>query len=78
MAYRVDSPHVLNNEERNPLPLADVADVNAAADDAYRIDYEERYVERFLVPGDVFVVRNVEQEGFEPHACIVQPACSER
>lgn len=71
MAYRVDSPHVLNNEERNPLPLADVADVNAAADDAYRIDYEERYVERFLVPGDVFVVRNVEQEAFEPHRAIV-------
>lgn len=59
MPYRVYCPDVLDDKEGNPLPLADVPDVDASADHARGIDDEKRDIEFVFVPWGFLVVRNV-------------------
>ncbi len=71
MAHGVDGPCVFDDEEGNPLPLADVAEVDTTNKDGKRIDNKKYNIELSLVTRGFLVVGDVEEEFLEPHGAII-------
>ncbi len=72
MSHGVDGPRVLDDEEGNPLPFADVAEVDAPNKDSKRIDNKEYNIELCLMTRGYFIIGDVEKEFLEPHSLIVR------
>lgn len=62
MSQGVDCPDVFDDEEGNPLPLVNVADIDTANDDRKGIDYEEGDIKLRLMTRGFFVISYVEKE----------------
>jgi len=57
--HRIHSPRVLNDEERYPLPLADLGEIDGAEDERQGVDDEKADIKGLFVPGHVLVVGDV-------------------
>lgn len=79
VAQSVNGPDVFDDEEGDPLPLVNVADVDASRDDGDSVDDKECNIKLRLVTRRLFVVGNVEQEFFEAHVSYIsRPTMHER
>lgn len=71
----IHGPHVFDDEEGKPLPLTDVANVDAARDDGYCVDDKKCDIELRFVSRDLFIICYIKKESLEPHCLIVSAAC---
>jgi hypothetical protein len=67
MPHRVHRPHILDDEECDPLPVADVYEICSAEDERSGVDDKKTYVEQLLMPRNRLVVGDVVEEFLEVH-----------